>query len=44
MKFAVNDKFSDEVELEVVPLDVCKVVFESPYMYMRDDIFMWRAN
>jgi hypothetical protein len=30
--------------LDVVPLDVCGVVFGSPYMYMRDVIFMWRAN
>jgi hypothetical protein len=32
------------VELDVVPLDVCGVVFGSPYMYMRDVIFMWREN
>jgi hypothetical protein len=32
------------VELDVVPLDVCGVVFGSPYMYMRDAIFMWRDN
>jgi len=28
----------------VVPLDVCGVVFGSPYMYMHDAIFMRRAN
>jgi hypothetical protein len=32
------------VEVDVVPLDVCGVVFGSPYMYMRDAIFMRREN
>ena len=30
----------DEVEVDVVPLDVCGVVFRIPYMYMRDVVFM----
>jgi hypothetical protein len=34
----------EEVELDVVPLDVCRVVLGIPYMYMRDYIFMWRDN
>jgi hypothetical protein len=33
-----------DVEIKVVLLDVCGVVFGSPYMYMRDVIFMRRAN
>jgi hypothetical protein len=32
------------VEVDVVSLDVCGVVFGSPYMYMRDVIFMRREN
>ena len=32
------------MELDVVPLDVCGVVFGSPYMYMRHVIYMQRAN
>jgi hypothetical protein len=32
------------VELDVVPLDVCGVVFGSPYMYIREAIFMRREN
>ena len=32
------------MELYVVPLDVCGVVFGIPYMYIRDVIFMWREN
>jgi hypothetical protein len=34
----------DEVEANVVPFDVCVVMFGSPYMYMRYDTFMRRAN
>jgi hypothetical protein len=40
IKFVVSVDFIDEVELDVVPLDVCGVVFGSPYMYIRDEIFM----
>jgi hypothetical protein len=43
-KFAISVDFVDEVELDVVPLNVCGVMFGSPNMYMRDAIFMWRAN
>jgi hypothetical protein len=32
------------VELDVLPLDVCGVVFGIPYMYMRDAIFMRREK
>jgi hypothetical protein len=32
------------VELDIVPLDVCGVVFGSPYMYMRDAMFTRREN
>ena len=44
IKFVISVDFIDEVELDVVPLGVCGVVFGSHYMYMRDQIFMWRAN
>jgi hypothetical protein len=42
IKFFISVDFIIEVELDVVPLDVCGVVFGSPYMYMRDAIFMRR--
>jgi hypothetical protein len=32
------------VEIDVVPLDVCDVVFGSPCMHTRDAIFMMRVN
>jgi hypothetical protein len=40
MKFDVSVDFLDEVELDVVPQDVCRVAFGIPYMYMRGGIFM----
>jgi hypothetical protein len=33
MKFAASVDFIDEVELDVVLLDICGVVFGSPYVY-----------
>jgi hypothetical protein len=44
IKFSISVDFIDEVELDVVPLGVCGVVFGIPYMYMRDAIFMHRTN
>jgi hypothetical protein len=44
IKFVISVDFIDEVELDVVPLDVCGVVFGSPHMYMRDAVFMQRDN
>jgi hypothetical protein len=44
IKFVVSVDFIDEVELDVIPLDMCGVVFGSPYVYMRDAILMQRAN
>jgi hypothetical protein len=44
IKFVVIVDFIDELELNVVPLDVCGVVFGILFMYMRDDIFMHRSN
>jgi hypothetical protein len=44
IKFVISVDFIDEVELDIVPLDVCGVLFGSPYMYMSDAIFMHRAN
>jgi hypothetical protein len=33
-----------EVEVHVVPLDVCGAMFGIPYTYMRNIIFMRRVN
>lgn len=40
LRFAIIAIFIDEIEVDAVPLDVYIVVFGSPYMYMRDAIFM----
>ena len=34
IKFSISVDFIDEVELDMVPLDACGVMFGSPYMYM----------
>jgi len=44
IKFAIIANYIDEVEVNVVPFDVCGVVFGIPYMYMRDAIFMIISN
>lgn len=41
---SINVEFIDKVDLEVVPLDVCGVMFEIRYMYIQDEIFMSEAN
>jgi hypothetical protein len=40
IRFSISAYFINEVELDVVPLDMCGVVFGSPYIYMLDAIFM----
>ena len=44
IKFSTSAYYIDEVEVDVVPLDGCGVVFGSPYMYKMDAIFMRREN
>lgn len=39
IRFAITSKFIDEVELDVVPLDICKIVLGSPYLYEKRGIF-----
>ena len=44
LKFAISYKFKDEVELDVVPLDICGIVLGSPYLYDRKAIFYREKN
>ena len=44
INFVVSVDFIVEVELYIILLDVCGVVFIIPNLYMRDAIFMRRAN
>ena len=34
LKFVDTTNFLDEVELDVVPLDICGIVLGSPYLYV----------
>jgi hypothetical protein len=39
LRFSITAKFIDEVELDVIPLDICGIVLGSPYLYDRRAIF-----
>ena len=39
LKFAITANYIDEVDLDVIPLDICGVVLGSPYLYDRDVVF-----
>lgn len=44
LRFAITNNFFDEVELDVIPLDICGVVLGSPYLYDQDVIFHRKDN
>jgi hypothetical protein len=37
--FSIASKLIDEVDLDVVPLDICGIVLGSPYLYDRKAVF-----
>jgi hypothetical protein len=39
LRFAINENYIDEVDLDVIPLDICGIVLGSPYLYERRAIF-----
>jgi hypothetical protein len=39
IKFAIASKLIDEVDLDVVPLDICGIVLGNPYLYDRKVVF-----
>jgi hypothetical protein len=39
LSFSIASKMIDEVDLDVVPLDVCGIVLGSPYLYDRQVMF-----
>ncbi|XP_038973019.1 uncharacterized protein LOC120105044 [Phoenix dactylifera] len=43
-RFAITNQYIDEVTCEVVPLDICQVIFGSPYLWERDAIYFRRAQ
>lgn len=44
LKFTIDANFSNEVELDVVPLDICGMVLGSTYLYDRDVAFFHKRN
>jgi hypothetical protein len=44
LRFAITSSFIDEVELDVVPLDICGIVLGSPYLYDTKSIFYREHN
>lgn len=43
-KFTITEKFIDEVELDVVPLDISRIILGSPYLYDRKALFYRHDN
>jgi hypothetical protein len=43
-RFAITSQYIDEVTCEVVPLDICQVIFGNPYLWERDAIYHRRAQ
>ena len=44
LKFSFGSTFVDEVELDIIPLDICGIVLGSPYLYDRKAIFYRAEN
>eukprot|EP00253_Pinus_taeda_P025542 PITA_25542 len=44
VKFVIASKLVDEVELDVIPLDICGMVLGSPYLYYRKVVFFRHEN
>eukprot|EP00253_Pinus_taeda_P034630 PITA_34630 len=44
LRFAIGSTFVDEVELDIVPLDICGITLGSPYLYDRKAIFYRSEN
>jgi hypothetical protein len=44
LRFSITANCIDEVELDVIPLDICGIVLGSPYLYDRRAIFHHHEN
>jgi len=44
LRFIIGSKFVDEVELDIIPLEICGIVLGCPYMYDRNPIFYQTEN
>jgi hypothetical protein len=43
-RFSIASKLIDEVDLDVVPLDICGIVLGIPYLYDRKAVFFRHEN
>ena len=44
LRFSFGSAFVDEVELDIVPLDICGIALGSPYLYDRKEFFYSAEN
>jgi hypothetical protein len=44
LRFSITANFIDEVDLDVIPLDICGIFFGSPYLYDKKKIFHHHEN
>jgi hypothetical protein len=44
IRFSIASKLIDEVDLDVVPLDICCIVLGNPYLYDIKEIFFQHEN
>ena len=44
IEFSISAKDIDEMEVDIALFDVCGIVLGSPYMYLRDVIFIKKDN
>jgi len=44
LRFSFGSTFVDEVELDIIPLDICGILLGSPYLYDRKAIFYRAGN
>ena len=44
LRFSINADFIDEVDLDVIPLDICGMVLSSPYLFDRKAMFHREHN
>jgi len=40
----ISSKLVDEVDLDVVPMDICDIVLGSPYLYDKKVVFFHHEN
>jgi hypothetical protein len=44
IRFVIHENCIDEVQVDVVPLEICGVLLRNPYMYYRKAIFSREEN